>query len=67
MVVFACNIGTNVEAGKDILGKSGLKILAADDLDDAAKKVCTFELSIQISRCTESHVTSNSIYVSNFD
>lgn len=30
--------GTNVEAGKDILSKSGLKILSADDLDDAAKK-----------------------------
>lgn len=30
--------GTNVEAGKEILDKSGLKILSADDLDDAAKK-----------------------------
>ena len=31
--------GTNVEKGKEILSKSGLKITAADDLADAAKKV----------------------------
>ena len=30
--------GTNVEAGKEILEKSGMDIIAADDLDDAAKK-----------------------------
>lgn len=30
--------GTNVEAGKKILGASGLTIITADDLDDAAKK-----------------------------
>lgn len=31
--------GTNVKEGKEILSKSGLKITAADDLGDAAKKV----------------------------
>ncbi len=31
--------GTNVEKGKDILKKSGLAIIPADDLADAAKKV----------------------------
>lgn len=31
--------GTNVEKGKEILAKSGLKITPADDLADAAKKV----------------------------
>jgi succinyl-CoA synthetase beta subunit len=31
--------GTNVEKGKQILASSGLKITAADDLTDAAKKV----------------------------
>ena len=30
--------GTNVDAGKDILKSSGINIIAADDLDDAAKK-----------------------------
>jgi succinyl-CoA synthetase beta subunit len=30
--------GTNVEKGKEILSKSGLKITSADDLGDAAKK-----------------------------
>ena len=30
--------GTNVKQGKQILAKSGLKILAADDLGDAARK-----------------------------
>jgi succinyl-CoA synthetase beta subunit len=30
--------GTNVDAGKEILKGSPLKIIAADDLDDAAKK-----------------------------
>jgi succinyl-CoA synthetase beta subunit len=31
--------GTNVEKGKEILKNSGLKIIPADDLDDAAKKI----------------------------
>ena len=31
--------GTNVEAGKDILANSGLPIVSADDLGDAAKKI----------------------------
>ena len=30
--------GTNVQEGKDLLNKSGLKLISADDLDDAAKK-----------------------------
>jgi succinyl-CoA synthetase beta subunit len=30
--------GTNVEKGKEILRTSGVSIVAADDLDDAAKK-----------------------------
>ena len=31
--------GTNVEQGKAILRKSGLAVIAADDLDDAARKI----------------------------
>jgi succinyl-CoA synthetase beta subunit len=31
--------GTNVEKGKAILAESGLNVIAADDLDDAAQKV----------------------------
>ena len=31
--------GTNVEEGKKILSDSGLKIIPADDLDDAAIKI----------------------------
>jgi len=31
--------GTNVEAGKDIIKNSGLNVIAADDLDDAAQKI----------------------------
>ena len=31
--------GTNFEKGKEILDKSGLKILSASDLNDAAKKI----------------------------
>ena len=31
--------GTNFKEGKDILDKSGLKILSATDLNDAAKKI----------------------------
>jgi succinyl-CoA synthetase beta subunit len=33
--------GTNVEKGKAILRESGLNVIAADDLDDAAQKVVT--------------------------
>jgi succinyl-CoA synthetase beta subunit len=31
--------GTNVEAGKKIIKESGLNVIAADDLDDAAQKI----------------------------
>ena len=31
--------GTNVERGKEIINSSGLNVIAADDLDDAARKV----------------------------
>ena len=31
--------GTRVKEGKDILAASGLNVVAADDLDDAAKKI----------------------------
>jgi succinyl-CoA synthetase beta subunit len=31
--------GTNVEKGKSILNESGLNVIAADDLDDAAQKI----------------------------
>jgi len=31
--------GTNVELGKDIIRKSGLNVIAADDLSDAAEKI----------------------------
>ena len=31
--------GTNVEKGKAIINESGLNVIAADDLDDAAKKI----------------------------
>jgi len=31
--------GTNVDKGKEILAKSGLPIIAADNLADAAKKI----------------------------
>jgi succinyl-CoA synthetase beta subunit len=30
--------GTNVEVGKNLLKDSGLSVIPADDLDDAAKK-----------------------------
>ncbi len=32
--------GTNVELGKQLLANSGLPIISAEDLDDAAQKVC---------------------------
>ena len=31
--------GTNVQKGKDILANSGLPIIPADDLGDAARKI----------------------------
>ncbi|WP_455474131.1 ADP-forming succinate--CoA ligase subunit beta [Bartonella sp. B30(2025)] len=31
--------GTNVEQGKEIISKSGLNVISADDLDDAAQKI----------------------------
>ena len=31
--------GTNVDAGKKIIAESGLNVIPADDLDDAAQKI----------------------------
>jgi succinyl-CoA synthetase beta subunit len=31
--------GTNVDKGKDIINASGLNVITADDLDDAAQKI----------------------------
>ncbi len=31
--------GTNVEQGKKIINESGLNVVSADDLDDAAQKI----------------------------
>ena len=31
--------GTNVDKGKDIINRSGLNVIAADNLSDAAKKI----------------------------
>ena len=31
--------GTNVDLGKEIINKSGLNVIAADDLADAAEKI----------------------------
>jgi succinyl-CoA synthetase beta subunit len=31
--------GTNVDAGKNIIAQSGLNVIPADDLDDAAQKI----------------------------
>ena len=31
--------GTNVDLGKNIINESGLNVIAADDLDDAAQKI----------------------------
>jgi succinyl-CoA synthetase beta subunit len=31
--------GTNVEQGKQIINKSGLNVVPADNLDDAAQKI----------------------------
>ena len=31
--------GTNVEQGKQIIRESGLNVIPADDLDDAAQKI----------------------------
>ena len=31
--------GTNVELGKKIINESGLNVIPADDLDDAAQKI----------------------------
>jgi succinyl-CoA synthetase beta subunit len=31
--------GTNVEKGKEIIANSGLNVIPADDLDDAAQKI----------------------------
>jgi len=41
--------GTNVAQGKDILAKSGLPIVAADDLGDAAQKIVAEVKQVQVA------------------
>ena len=50
--------GTNVDLGKQIISESGLNVLAADDLDDAAQKIVAAVqkeplMSILISKATK--------------
>jgi hypothetical protein len=42
--------GTNVELGKEILARSGLEIIPADDLADAARKAVSRRVSLSASR-----------------
>jgi len=42
--------GTNVEEAKDILESSGLRVIAADDLDDAAQKAVKVTNIIEMAR-----------------
>ena len=40
MIAAAANLaGTNFKEGKKILDNSGLKLISAENLDDAAKKI----------------------------
>ena len=42
--------GTNFKEGKNILDNSGLKIISAENLDDAAKKNCrSYKINIYVS------------------
>ena len=53
--------GTNVERGKEILAQSGLAIIPADDLDDAAKKaVAARRESRGVMTCASSSSTFSS-------
>ena len=40
MIASAANLaGTNFQEGKEILDNSGLELISAENLDDAAKKI----------------------------
>ncbi len=41
--------GTNVELGKEIIAKSGLAVISADDLADAAQKIVQAVKAAEIS------------------
>ena len=45
--------GTNVQQGKDILAQSGLPIIAADDLGDAARKIVAEVKQRRLGRCSQ--------------
>lgn len=47
--------GTNMEAGKKLIAQSGLAVIAADDLGDAAKKV----VAAANPKAQEPHVAAN--------
>ena len=46
--------GTNVELGKKIINESGLNVISADDLDDAAQKIVAAVKEGGLTRCRSS-------------
>jgi len=48
--------GTNVDEGKAILRESGLNVIAADDLDDAAQKVVAAVRALHVHAPKQSEV-----------
>jgi len=49
--------GTNVDEAKDILESSGLRIIAAEDLDDAAQKAVKVTNIIEMARQAKLNVS----------
>ena len=43
--------GTNVDQGKKIIDESGLNVISADDLNDAAQKIVNAVKGARVSRC----------------
>jgi len=49
--------GTNVDEAKDVLESSGLRIIAADDLDDAAQKAVKVTNIVEMARQAKLNVS----------
>lgn len=50
-------IGTNLEAAKRILNDSGLRVMTADDLDDAAQKAVKAAQIIELANQAKLNIT----------
>jgi len=57
LVFFFLSTGTRVKEAKDLIEKSGMRIISCDNLDEAAAKVCQLSNIVTMAKKANIHVS----------